>query len=213
MGEEAAVPAFRRNGKKPSCEPCRKSKYSCDHVTPNLWTMCSSWHLADKCSYHPAPMKGLTPRVEQVSYTIKSAQATFDVPIHCLRSSVFSAPQRSDSPMDERLLTSSAAQQSWAVPQKQRETPAASSTASPDNAARHSERSSSARIPPQEYGFLGSTSYNAVFTDNIEHIDLDPEGPETTASTSRSDKLHAQSEFCCSIIALTGLARTGGRHG
>lgn len=94
--------------------------------------------------------------------------------------------------MDEHLLTSSAAQQAWVVPPRQRETPTASSDASPENATRHRERSSSARLTLQEHGFLGSTSYNAVFTDNIEHIDLDPEGPETTASTSRSDKLHAQ---------------------
>ncbi|RMZ89959.1 hypothetical protein DV736_g2799, partial [Chaetothyriales sp. CBS 134916] len=59
-----AILTLRRNGKPPSCEPCRKSKYSCDHMTP-VCDRCQRRGIASKCLYHPAPMKGLTPRVQK----------------------------------------------------------------------------------------------------------------------------------------------------
>ncbi|KAI9736989.1 MAG: hypothetical protein M1834_000578 [Cirrosporium novae-zelandiae] len=46
---------LRRNGKPPSCEPCRKAKIRCDHGSPTC-AKCQRRNIRDKCSYHPAPM-------------------------------------------------------------------------------------------------------------------------------------------------------------
>ncbi|RDW82214.1 hypothetical protein BP6252_03326 [Coleophoma cylindrospora] len=54
-------PSLRRNGKKKSCEPCRKGKLRCDHATP-FCGRCVRRKQTTKCIYHPAPMtkpKGL----------------------------------------------------------------------------------------------------------------------------------------------------------
>ena len=48
---------LRRNGKLPSCEPCRKSKLSCDHVSP-VCGRCQKKRTPQICTYHPAPMTG-----------------------------------------------------------------------------------------------------------------------------------------------------------
>ena len=53
MASTPAVPAYRRNGKIPSCEPCRISKLRCDHERPT----CRRCRQRQKqCIYHPAPM-------------------------------------------------------------------------------------------------------------------------------------------------------------
>lgn len=54
----------RRNGKRPSCEPCRISKLSCDHITP-VCGRCQRRKIPQKCIFHPAPMTGLKPRVRK----------------------------------------------------------------------------------------------------------------------------------------------------
>lgn len=48
---------LRRNGKLPSCEPCRKSKLSCDHLSP-VCGRCQKKKTPHNCTYHPAPMTG-----------------------------------------------------------------------------------------------------------------------------------------------------------
>ncbi|KAF2138963.1 uncharacterized protein K452DRAFT_78786 [Aplosporella prunicola CBS 121167] len=48
-------PARRRNGKPPSCEPCRRGKLRCDHVLPTC-ARCVRRGTAAKCVYHPAPL-------------------------------------------------------------------------------------------------------------------------------------------------------------
>lgn len=45
----------RRNGKLPSCEPCRKSKLRCDHKSP-VCDRCIKRDQATQCFYHPAPL-------------------------------------------------------------------------------------------------------------------------------------------------------------
>lgn len=52
---EMAVTTLRRNGKASSCEPCRKSKLSCDHLRPTCGR-CQRRRVPGKCVYHPAPM-------------------------------------------------------------------------------------------------------------------------------------------------------------
>ncbi|KAF1957989.1 hypothetical protein CC80DRAFT_470147 [Byssothecium circinans] len=45
----------RRNGKPASCEPCRINKTRCDHTYP-VCDRCVQRGIADKCTYHPAPL-------------------------------------------------------------------------------------------------------------------------------------------------------------
>ncbi|KAJ5812452.1 C6 transcription factor [Penicillium riverlandense] len=45
----------RRNGKPPSCEPCRTQKVRCDHALP-VCGRCYSRGIAKDCTYHPAPL-------------------------------------------------------------------------------------------------------------------------------------------------------------
>ncbi|KAF1978978.1 hypothetical protein BU23DRAFT_524667 [Bimuria novae-zelandiae CBS 107.79] len=46
---------YRRNGKLQSCEPCRKGKLRCDHMTPTCGR-CARRNKANQCVYHPAPL-------------------------------------------------------------------------------------------------------------------------------------------------------------
>jgi len=46
---------YRRNGKLQSCEPCRKGKLRCDHMTPTCGR-CIRRNKAQQCVYHPAPL-------------------------------------------------------------------------------------------------------------------------------------------------------------
>ncbi|KAH7018400.1 uncharacterized protein B0I36DRAFT_335899 [Microdochium trichocladiopsis] len=45
----------RRNGRLSSCEPCRKSKLSCNHETP--CSRCLRRRMGDQCVYHPHPLE------------------------------------------------------------------------------------------------------------------------------------------------------------
>jgi chromatin structure-remodeling complex subunit RSC3/30 len=47
--------ATRRNGQIASCEPCRKSKLRCDHSTP-ICDRCARRGKSELCVYHPAPL-------------------------------------------------------------------------------------------------------------------------------------------------------------
>lgn len=55
MAEVSEAASLRRNGKKSSCEPCRKSKLSCDHIRP-VCGRCQRRRASERCIYHPAPM-------------------------------------------------------------------------------------------------------------------------------------------------------------
>lgn len=54
-GASVTLTASRRNGKLPSCEPCRKAKIACDHLTP-VCGRCLKRGDTAACVYHPAPM-------------------------------------------------------------------------------------------------------------------------------------------------------------
>lgn len=55
----AMTSRLRRNGQRPSCEPCRKSKLACDHSLP-ICGRCRRRKIEEKCHYHPAPMSRTT---------------------------------------------------------------------------------------------------------------------------------------------------------
>ncbi|KAF1994633.1 hypothetical protein P154DRAFT_367137 [Amniculicola lignicola CBS 123094] len=51
---------YRRNGKLQSCEPCRKGKLRCDHMTPTCGR-CARRNKPEQCVYHPAPLTKKAP--------------------------------------------------------------------------------------------------------------------------------------------------------
>ncbi|TGO44601.1 hypothetical protein BCON_0490g00020 [Botryotinia convoluta] len=51
----SSTPNLRRNGKRPSCEPCRIGKLACGHEQPYCGR-CVKRGLEGRCWYHPAPM-------------------------------------------------------------------------------------------------------------------------------------------------------------
>ena len=46
----------RRNGKQQACEPCRKSKLRCDHLTP-ICGRCTRRNVPSQCKYLASPVK------------------------------------------------------------------------------------------------------------------------------------------------------------
>jgi chromatin structure-remodeling complex subunit RSC3/30 len=50
--------SIRCDGQLSSCEPCRKSKFQCDHSSP-ICTRCIRRGKSDSCVYHPAPLTRL----------------------------------------------------------------------------------------------------------------------------------------------------------
>ncbi len=55
VAQDGVATTLRRNGKPSSCEPCRKSKLSCDHLRPTCGR-CQRRRAPERCVYHPAPM-------------------------------------------------------------------------------------------------------------------------------------------------------------
>ncbi|KAF7927248.1 hypothetical protein EAE99_005579 [Botrytis elliptica] len=51
----SSAPNLRRNGKRPSCEPCRIGKLACGHEQPYCGR-CVKKGFEGRCWYHPAPM-------------------------------------------------------------------------------------------------------------------------------------------------------------
>jgi len=128
---EGVATTLRRNGKPSSCEPCRKSKLSCDHLRP-ICGRCQRRRAPERCVYHPAPMTnnqqlGPTPSTETLS----------SLDNHRLRR------------QHRRSVSSS----------RQDEIPSIVAEASTESAT---------PVP----GFLGPTSYSAVFTEGESNIGL-----------------------------------------
>lgn len=127
------VASLRRNGKKPSCEPCRKSKLSCDHIRP-VCGRCSRRRAPERCVYHPAPMSNAQR---------PSPSSTRE-----------SQPVREDHDGNQRQPTKYFAGHD-------------SNTSPPRLKDRITESS------PPVSGFLGPTSYSAVFTEGQSHIRIE----------------------------------------
>ena len=121
---EPPVPNRRRNGKPPSCEPCRLSKLSCDHVMP-ICGRCSKRKVPERCTYHPAPMTGLRRKETGTQVTSSS-----------------NSPENRSSPSLKRKVS---------------------------QINGNSDGKQSLQLPAP--GFLGSTSYSAVYTENGHELD------------------------------------------
>jgi hypothetical protein len=189
----------RRNGKRPSCEPCRISKLSCDHVTP-ICGRCQRRQIPQKCIWHPAPMTGLKPRVRKQRdsaeldarphKTDAHANVETDINVTDSASPLAASPRTKTYPTPSWNLESSPrnalapAQQhppltepepgnSW----RRGLAPGASTrsaiTPRSDPANDWSPSPGLARSSQNPYsGFLGSTSYSAVFDEHHNKIGI-----------------------------------------
>ena len=123
---------LRRNGKKASCEPCRKSKLACDHMRP-ICGRCQRRRAPDRCIYHPAPMTNSHPELTTVTREAQSAPSDYD-----------NHQERSRSIIGKQL------EEPMTLP-------------SPRNSD----------IPSPTPGFLGPTSFSAVFTEGQSEFHLE----------------------------------------
>jgi hypothetical protein len=189
----------RRNGKRPSCEPCRISKLSCDHVTP-ICGRCQRRKIPQKCIWHPAPMTGLRPRVRKQRDSaeldprphIIDAHANVETDIKITRSaSPLAASPRTDIHPTPSWNLESSSRDSLAPAQQHRPLtepepgnswrrgldPVASTrsaiTPRSDPANDWTPSPGLARSSQNPYsGFLGSTSYSAVFDEHHNKIGI-----------------------------------------
>ncbi|KAF2715841.1 hypothetical protein K431DRAFT_324170 [Polychaeton citri CBS 116435] len=183
----SVVPSYRRNGKLFSCEPCRRGKLRCDHNSP-ICGRCTRRNKPDQCVYHPAPLtkprlssSGIGPqrtsappperspahtpyphRASEERHVGRFASPPATGGLHSrdfsfrpvnaanashgtLNQSPVPVPVMAPTPGDDRRATSSA---SYASP----------------------ESSSAMSFKDGRHGFLGPTSYSAVYTENDAKI-------------------------------------------
>ncbi|KAK1063367.1 hypothetical protein LTR74_009523 [Friedmanniomyces endolithicus] len=162
----SVTPSYRRNGKLFSCEPCRRGKLRCDHGTP-VCGRCSRRDKPEQCIYHPAPLT--KPRGSPgVGPTRTHSRASLERPSSGLASPPASTETSSlDSsafrPVNHRVsLDRGAILQSPRPPMappssEDKGTSRSASLASPDGSMSFREG---------KVGFLGPTSYSAVFSEN-----------------------------------------------
>lgn len=142
------VTSFRRNGKLLSCEPCRKSKLRCDHNMPSCGR-CQRRGIPSQCIYHPAPM---TRRPTSGS---DSPQPAAD------RDKV-----SKDVRVTLELSGPGDAGRAWR-------------TSFPTPSQSDSLETPTSPVQPAPItlpGFLGPTSYSAIFTENENNFDIDSNG-------------------------------------
>ncbi|KAL0258267.1 hypothetical protein SLS55_007440 [Diplodia seriata] len=145
-------PSYRRNGKLQSCEPCRKGKLRCDHVMPTCGR-CARRNKQDQCVYHPAP---LTRTRSAATPRLSGSEP------------VLSPPQTA-SPEAASPRTAQLDSRTTPLP-------------AVDDDANETELQCIASSDVRHHaGFLGSTSYSAVLTENEGSLGL---GQDETACHS-----------------------------
>lgn len=132
----------RRNGKPQACEPCRKRKMACDHTLP-VCRRCVQRKTTTSCVYLPAPMTQKGPRQP------KSAGVAGEV-----------QPISLSLPVLNIALTGLERTHSVDTPESQ-------ST----NGGSYSSHAHNSPILTHSGGFLGPTSFSAVFLENQQNLE------------------------------------------
>jgi hypothetical protein len=143
------VTSVRRNGKLLSCEPCRKSKLRCDHLMPSC-ARCQRRGIASQCIYHPAPMtRRRTSDVGPPQPLGGENHVSHDI------GATFELPSQAGDttrPWRSTFLTPS-------------QTESQETVSPPVQAA-----------PITLPGYLGPTSYSAIFTENENNFEIASDG-------------------------------------
>ncbi|CZT25096.1 uncharacterized protein RCC_10825 [Ramularia collo-cygni] len=172
----SVTPSYRRNGKLFSCEPCRRGKLRCDHTSP-VCGRCAKRGKSDQCIYHPAPLTkprtcpGIGPHRSANASSLASPRQNHTGPYptisreshRALISPRTNSSQSPDQTVVRRMQspsslpnTQSTQQSQWGL-KPMEGSRQLSSYASPESATAFRD----ART-----GFLGPTSYSAVYTEN-----------------------------------------------
>lgn len=190
----SVTPSYRRNGKLFSCEPCRRGKLRCDHNTP-VCGRCARRNKPDQCFYHPAPLTKTrsSPAPQRPLSTARRPSSFSSRPVTDERHNHgLASPPVSNTPSNHSIDIS-AFRSANGTPHNQplfTQSPALRSNLPAPTT--EEDRFSAASIPytgpesasmsfrDSKSGFLGPTSYNAVFTENpgslsviTEAVDVD----------------------------------------
>ncbi|KAK5109875.1 hypothetical protein LTR62_006482 [Meristemomyces frigidus] len=189
----SVAPSYRRNGKLFSCEPCRRGKLRCDHTSP-VCQRCAKRNKPDQCVYHPAPLtkpRGSPTLSGEKTHTTHRASPYPTTRPGRRHSGLVSPPSSTGTtthhPTAFHPVTSVTIDQLPDLPPLK---PALASLSSEDTRISSSisvvNTESSMSYRERKVGFLGPTSYSAIFTENQASLgasdpeDLfDPEPSET----------------------------------
>ncbi|KAF2165409.1 hypothetical protein M409DRAFT_24259 [Zasmidium cellare ATCC 36951] len=180
----SVTPAFRRNGKLFSCEPCRRGKLRCDHNSP-VCGRCARRNKPDQCIYHPAPLtKPRTapnngPGPERTAPHRPSHVAPYQpLPLERHQSGLASPPCSTGTqqgqvqdyaafrPVNNTSLGQASVIQSPAPAHpSMAQTPLDERTRASSTAS-YTTPDSAMSFRDSRTGFLGATSYSAVYTEN-----------------------------------------------
>lgn len=167
-----------------TCPQCRKGKLRCDHNSP-VCGRCARRNKPDQCVYHPAPLTKprQSPGAQKISVTpIRTSGTPLPLSIETNQRNGLVSPPHSNTPslytrefsalrttsglngLSGSLGGLSAIQSPSLLPMatpisgEDRRTSSSASYASPESA--------NMSFRDSKTGFLGPTSYNAVFTEN-----------------------------------------------
>ncbi|KAL4812572.1 hypothetical protein BDW67DRAFT_178613 [Aspergillus spinulosporus] len=145
-----STPAIRRNGLLQSCEPCRKSKLKCDHERP-VCGRCIAKNITQRCFYHPAPMTkdASQPRSQRPAKRPRTESSLTPSP-------VLTSASGSVSTSGSGSASASASASASTVHYRFRPAVAAAE-----------------QRPSTTPGYLGSTSFSAVFSEHRANISFE----------------------------------------
>ena len=211
----------RRNGKRPSCEPCRISKLSCDHQVP--CARCKRRKIESRCFIHAAPMTGLKQKGRQVpgnsgidhetqpeilSYeydtrSVSPAEPSPRTEIHPTRPWEYDITSNGSASVhhQRQLGISASSINRVRCVDGSMITPSLSSVQTPNDWTPAAGMTRSGQGPNS--GYLGSTSFSAVFDEKIDIVATDePNGlPETHVECLSSQETSVKVKEGAAVLA------------
>ncbi|KAJ5219067.1 uncharacterized protein N7498_001166 [Penicillium cinerascens] len=157
--DRVLIAKYRRNHKMQACEPCRKSKVSCDHSIP--CGRCVRRRCVEECYYHPSP---LTRSRQKVITTAAAAQSVL-------------APSELNSSVSSSIEQPRVGNDADVVAASQRYSQRAS-LALLHRAGSAPPLSDLTEISPGKHGFLGFTSHASIMTENLTQLGIPSIGLE-----------------------------------
>nr|OQO20119.1 hypothetical protein B0A51_10020 [Rachicladosporium sp. CCFEE 5018] len=190
--------SYRRNGKLFSCEPCRKGKLRCDHVTPTCGR-CIKRNKPGLCVYHPAPLtktrtspppgatRGPASPASSGSYRFSPYPAPpATAPLDRRRNGLMSPPEIAQGAeysgyrLNGTTTGQSSLVQSPVLPMQQ---PALDGHQRSASSVLSATPESAMSFRDNKTGFLGPTAYSAVYTENPGSLSiLEPEEAEDVSN-------------------------------
>ena len=178
----SVTPSYRRNGKLFSCEPCRRGKLRCDHNNP-VCGRCARRGKPDQCIYHPAPLtkprNSPGPGPQGTSKPSSRASTVAPYPSAAperLQSGLISPPASNETQQQgpiRQLDRGSSDHQSATRPLGVHSViPSPVEERIGSSAVSYNSPESGMSFREGKVGFLGPTSYSAIFTENSSSLGI-----------------------------------------